>query len=109
MKILAEYNGDRVYLVQIRENGTCDVIKTIYDEKTETDKAILLLVNKKDLKIVDPDFMIDSLQEHLRVLERDANKKKQEELTEREKALLKEISKTNGISPRSTFKKDLPL
>ena len=79
MKILAEYNGERVYLVNVRVNGTCDIIKTIYDEKTETDRGELLLVNKKDLKIVDDNFLIDSLQEHIRQVNKGINKKKEKD------------------------------
>ena len=106
MKILAEFNGERVILVNIRDNGTCDVVRTVYDEKTESDSGILLLANKKDLKIVDSEFLIDSLQEHLRQLQRNADKKKTEELTKREKELLKQISETNTVKAQA-YKKEI--
>lgn len=105
MNILAEYNGERVRLVNIRENGTCDIIKTIYDEKTETDNGKLLLVNKKDLKIVDKDFLIDSLQEHIRQANVQAEKKTAEELTAHEKEVLKSL--TTDLNYKGKYKKDV--
>ena len=105
MKILAEFNGERVYLVNIRENGLVDIIKTKYDEKTEKDTGSLMLVNKKDVAIVDADYLIDSLQEHIRQINRDAKKKKDEELTPEEKKALKNL--TSSIAPSTRAKKEI--
>ena len=107
MKILAEYNGERVYLINIRENGTCDIIKTTYNEKTDTDTGELLLVYKKDLKIVDGDYLIDSLQEHLRQLEKRNSEKKNAEQTTHEEAVKKSVS--DAVAYVNTLPKKPPI
>ena len=112
MKILAEWNGQRVYIVNIRdEKGLCDIIRTKYDEKTEQDTGELLLVGKKDLKIVDDEYLIDSLKEHVRHLNIAAEKNKNKEQTEslqlsdKEKKMLNDL--TNSLNYRNPNKKEI--
>ena len=67
--------------------------------------TLIIKVNKKDLKIVDKDFLIDSLQEHIRQANVQAEKKTAEELTAHEKEVLKSL--TTDLNYKGKYKKDV--
>ena len=59
MNILAKYNDEKVYIVNIRENGNCDVVRTVTNEQGAS-VGELILVKKTALKIIDNNLLTNA-------------------------------------------------